>query len=369
MKSIVFVVSILICIFSLNSDKYWSPWIPLEVMAVMVFCNTIIKRYGYVASICFGYPILLSMYIFSIYTPEDNHEILLRVKNISLQTTFSFMCVVLGVGLLKSRTHKFFEETFPYLCVLNSVLIIIETFFVESPTLRIGFLNNASMAGCFTACTFPYLVFKKTKRHIIFDMVALVSSIWAIFLVRSSIPLATFGVVIFSYILVSDNFSNMKNKILTGIVTILTITGAGILFIPDIMKDSGRYEIWSTVYGWWSRNVNQWFGIGNGEWIYLGPKIQREFKIETGPPFGWAHNDWLQILIELGYVGLFFTSLLFVYALLRCYIKRRNYEFSALCGLGFTALLNFPLRLAPFALVSAVIFARALDKRREPESD
>jgi hypothetical protein len=116
---------------------------------------------------------------------------------------------------------------------------------------------------------------------------------------------------------------------------------------------SGRVEHWTQFLRWWWEQDLVWFGAGLGTFQWLGPAI-RDFE---NPVWTFLHSDWLQILFELGAVGLA-LALAFTWSLLRrCQSPK---DAALLAGVAALGLTYFPLHYLPTQIFVACVVRHLL---------
>lgn len=109
----------------------------------------------------------------------------------------------------------------------------------------------------------------------------------------------------------------VQRKKLLEILGLIPAVGGivGIAFLThgsEIWNDNNRLDMWRTYLelytrlSTWGKAVGE--GLGSFEWIGTLIKV-------NGQNYVWMHNDWLQILFETGYIGLFIAVCLFVWKL------------------------------------------------------
>ncbi len=84
------------------------------------------------------------------------------------------------------------------------------------------------------------------------------------------------------------------------------------LYNNPIALVGNRWDIIEPSMQWWANNANHYFGTGIGsyEWVAGYHNLQ--------PPLMWLHSDWLQILFEIGFVGLFVVLTAYVIKIYQC---------------------------------------------------
>lgn len=102
-------------------------------------------------------------------------------------------------------------------------------------------------------------------------------------------------------------------------------------------------------YNWYAQNINLWLGSGAGSFKFYGPFIQDHEKYMVGRWWLWAHNDWLQILLEYGRIGLTLSIATFAILLKKSF--DRPLIFGAIVCYGATMAGNYITHIAMGALI------------------
>ena len=232
-----------------------------------------------------------------------------------------------------------------------------------------GIFGNASINSTFIACTFPLFAFNERRE----DMEKLMSSIGGMvaFCIVAAIPMlavalsgSSMGVGVMVVAFVSYLFSLKTSHITNAsirIASVIVVSSIGLtigylMFGENLFDASGRFYIlpigwdWLMTYGSWA------LGEGQGASQLIVPLIQKL----SGPPrsyFYFFHNDWFQILFELGVVGFVLFSIMSVFVAIRSF--DRPWLFSAVCAYGAAMAGNFPLHVASFAVLGVFLILRA----------
>jgi O-antigen ligase len=140
--------------------------------------------------------------------------------------------------------------------------------------------------------------------------------------------------------------------------------------IGDLLGGNGRYPVWRMALEWWGAMPWPWIplGLGTGAFAWWFPAEQIRVGWTFAGIFTWAHNDWLQILIEQGAIGLALVLALYLLALARAWRDRldRPWLFAALAAAGVAGLTQPLLRFHASALFIALLLREALTERSQP---
>jgi hypothetical protein len=138
---------------------------------------------------------------------------------------------------------------------------------------------------------------------------------------------------------------------------IVAMLGAAAWAHSGHLFDGGeRLEHWTRYMEFWAKEPRWiWLGTGAGSFTYLAAMLD-QFK---APLFLQMHSDWLQILFELGAVGLVLAVFTFGEAVKRAW--KEPDVLTTVLACGVFALTYHPLRYFPSALLTAWIFVRAVN--------
>lgn len=128
-------------------------------------------------------------------------------------------------------------------------------------------------------------------------------------------------------------------------VSVVLAAGLGLFILispPELTSGNGRYNLWSDLAMAYIDKLPKILGTGLGTWAWIGPQIQGT-KDFLG--YGMVHNDFVQVLFEMGFVGLF----IFFWALFEAiYNNRRNLNFLIpVSGFCIAMMTYFPLHVVP----------------------
>ena len=117
---------------------------------------------------------------------------------------------------------------------------------------------------------------------------------------------------------------------------------------------TGRTEIWNLLLG---LRTNPWVGTGF-ESFWLGPRVRALWDALDGFPVNEAHNAYIEVYLNLGWVGICFIGLLLVTGYKRVTSAIRRDSSKASLFLGFLlCTIFYSFTEAAFRLMSpALIF-------------
>lgn len=300
-----------------------------------------------------------------------------------------FAAIVLGVSLLHERESSRFVSCAGALCLVSSAVMVGKKLLGQDPYF---FLNNAAADACLVAVLFPIVLRRLLLRESLrpwarrgLNSCFMALPIAAVAVSGSSTGLValTLGVTVYGLIRSRSLYA------IFGAIPCALLAGAGLYFFsPDIpFADSGRVKVWRDSFAFFSRTMDpgaielyrsnvdprvlwyldleasQAFGFGSGSYLHLSTGIQLANGQFAGSIFPFMHNDWLEILFNEGYVGLFLALLAGLHALLRA--LDRPEIFAALLTYGAIMLVQFPLRYAGAGFLGALLCAEAFSLRGE----
>lgn len=367
----------LICVFFYQKATWWPRWALLSGLLSVFMGYQISKKTNWLCGLVFSYTLinglLVSVGRVNQYAGED---VLLRL-NIYYGVFYASVMLILicfWASHYGVKAHRFIGWVFGGLCLADSIFVIIQ---IQHPALyRGGLLNYAGMNGCFIAMTIPLMW--KTLYDLGCKYWVLIGStvfpIFAIILSGASMP---YGVL--AAVLVVTAFKLMKPIpfVLSVAIGLGGLTVVGLKTQQkEFFNDSMRIEIMKRNWRWmksgelWREGTKEkpehwakyksfwrpWVGTGNGSYLTLGPIVMSQPGQHTHL-VTWAHSDFWQTLVELGYVGVGLYGIMFLWAIVRLW--GRFYHLTAIAGWLACATLNYPVHLVPTALFGAYLLREA----------
>jgi hypothetical protein len=135
---------------------------------------------------------------------------------------------------------------------------------------------------------------------------------------------------------------------------------------PLIFSDSLRFICWKWSMNYWAHLplLTRIFGTGLGTFSILGPYIQILTHSQMNNWYLEMHNDWLQCLFELGYLGLTIIgslTLYLIYKLYRSTHENSPYLLASVVTYAACALMYYPTRNIISASIGVILIKSALD--------
>lgn len=350
-------------------DRWWEGWLNFYVAGSFLLAARIKKAFGWPAAICFFLTLLRAIGVFAEKTTyaDLGPATAMAMDNVALGSAFAFLLITFIFATCDWVSLERFEEGFAALCMADSVYVLFQTYLGDLP---IGFMGNASINGCLIAMTYPLLNLKDEVRlkrpgfiRSTWDILCVFIPIFALFASRSSVPVVTLALILFLYIWLQgadiEKLNTKAKRLSVAVSMVGAITLIAIWLIPDLFVDSGRMNIWKVTMEWWIQKPQRWIeGTGLGTFFMWGPAVQKEAGVGTDQWWIWAHNDWYQVLFEMGFVLLVSYIWLFIDTARKLF-RKAPYLGISLVALGFVALFNFPMHVAPTALFAGFLVSKA----------
>lgn len=288
----------------------------LWLLAAILFCvfQATRRQKHFEMSLALSYALLsgvvTAFYFQGLYKGQP-FEIQSALRQSALMSTVVLGALAWHMNGISGTMALFYERALALGGVACSVFVIACAALGFDVTLRVPVLENPSTAGTFIVVTL-FLVryhLKNPWRQ----LGALALACVAVVLLKATTPL----VALVAALLVAgaSQERSWKAWAIRGVVV------AGVLAFCLMSQpwatwasDSGRFAIWRMYIEWWATFTNEhWtayvFGTGLGTTRVLLPlaQVAAGADVEKGPWFFWLHNDWLQLQIELGIVGMSFV--------------------------------------------------------------
>jgi hypothetical protein len=121
-----------------------------------------------------------------------------------------------------------------------------------------------------------------------------------------------------------------------------------------------RIHVWDKIVGPWSNVFNEMVGSGTGTYRIVGPILQQD----SDKVFYFAHNEYLQVIIEQGLIGI----ILLISIIALCFKSTKTKSLCvSLTMLVVASFVQFPLRTGVGFLFCLLIARMCLDQRSQYE--
>jgi len=268
----------------------------------------------------------------------------------------------------------FLSTIFAYSLLIEGGYTIIDYFNEENFT---GIANNRNISSSSIIIKLTFLIYiisKTSKKSLknFYRMIELISII-SIIILQSRLGLVS---MILIYVMMFSYFTASKKQFFVPALMILLsisvfnygnlnaeIKNYNILNLTSDESANQRINFYSLALDLFSDKPIT--GHGLGSWKYESLKYKDPTTRSVLVPY-YTHNDFLQILVELGIVGLIIYLLFISKVLMRLMIKLQDKDAKkiliiAMIVFALNSLLNFPIHRSqeyiPFIIIAALLFS------------
>lgn len=258
--------------------------------------------------------------------------------------------------------------------VVNSAFMIIKTI-IYGMDHCFAMMSNSAVDASFIACMLPlpiHMIYE--KKYKIQGIVSLIFMIVAIVLSKSSTGIATIGIVFSAYWTMKYGILALKKILPLGAMILLS---SHFYLKNELLNPNGRFHIWSLAMGFYWKMTHLFLGSGVGTFFIWGPEIEKSERVHqllaTGlsldkswqqlnleissnkfSMFTWLHNEPLQVLFEMGIIGLASLIVLYYFLIVKSW-KKKNALFPMVIAYGFISLTQMTLRYFVLQLLGACL--------------
>jgi hypothetical protein len=290
-----------------------------------------------------GIYLLVQTFAYLYYYPIENTILSVFVLQSRVWTALTMVSgMVLFIAVL-CRYENFFKMMLALFLGYAGIVSFQLFFHAHSYFL----FNNATQAAWFVALSAPILLELEWK----FCLPLVLFSTLAVSRTEASAPL-------FLMFLTLGCLVVRKRQWLLGLGAILLLLGVVIAcahqHLTDWLDLGFRGEAWGIALTWWKESWRTMlFGHGLGTVKLMIPYLQAQAGITGGGRYYiWLHNDWLQILCELGVVGLALSVWSAVTLIKKSIQKGMWHVGFALVLYGLLMVVQFPLHWPTFLFMA-----------------
>ena len=264
----------------------------------------------------------------------------LYIKSCAGYTATAFLLLTTLFALTREKHLRVIECMFAWICFASAAYTLFQAPF-SIPGQRVAFMGNASMNGCLIAVTLPFL-WKNWNWWVC------AVPVYAVFLTGASVPVGVLAIVMLTL---------TSHRIVGIAVAALAFVSGFALQSYDLFSSNGRFLAWKHLWKFFvDENFSRLIGMGTGSGMALFPVAQQKAGVTTSF-FWWAHNDFLQVGLEQGLIGLIALLILVVGVIWK--VRNDRVMLAVVLGYCGMAMFNYPARMPLTALLGFAIVAMA----------
>ena len=337
-----------LAVLFLGRGNYWeyhwaSKWGLLLAFFSLFVAHAVWRRVG-IAAGCLTAYLLLSCLATGLPVAHFYHTLTDDVTLIALEHNALYAYIVLMAGTIVLIGFKDSWVVPAETALLATYVIGTLSVLCQGrgrPSMDGLYFGNPSMGLCLMATLLPFVwhwassLMLRPRILIVASWIATAVAIWR---TGTSIPVGLLGVSTAAYTL-----SRYKaSKTVVGslfILAFLMVLGGSLAIGPAFFDNNGRFSEWLLAMRWWHHYMPAFVGSGFGTAQIILPGIQGPGKDSY---FLWLHNDWLQILLEGGWLGLGLAVATWAEFMRRAW--KSPALFASLSAFTAMGLMNYPLR-------------------------
>lgn len=303
---------------------------------------------------------------------------------------YSFLTISICYKYFDIKQHSHFLIRLITLSLLMLTAIYLSQKFFDFPSedilLRTEYKHFAATFGnknglsqillLFYPFAFLLTLSPKNKLDLVIGFLSIISTIFVITFIKSNI--ANFALIVETFLLIWLIFKIKANSLQISKLFLIILLSISILFflfifhniiletVKEIItrigsEDTPRKILWNNMF--LSIVENPFFGSGLGSLVPELQRIGESILIEKG------HNDFFELILELGFVGLLFLGVFFITVLLN-FMKLNKDEINlfdyialiSLSGITLSAVTSWPFQHFAPVIVTSILVAVFLKK-------
>jgi len=358
-----------LCLFHLGDDHWKSKWAFVAVILGAFVAVRSCKQWGITAGLFLGWSILSACTILFRLHPEIEQFPSRTIT--SLQSLAGASAVILFLLIVAAESYReswdiWIERAFAASSALGAAFTGFQYVVLGARGQGLGgFVDQSSMHGCLVVIGLPYII-KHFRGWWLGGALAMIALMVGTLLVQaeSSTPLGAAAVCGVAW-LASSRWKRwgVFDVVVSTAPVLVAVFVTGSWLNPLLFNDSYRFQFWQFFMSWWWRYANIWLGTGFSTFFLYGPMIQLSAKYNSEEGlYVWTHGDWLQLLFEIGIIGFVLAVVVFCEAVWRSYKTERYELLTAIVTFAAVMAVQYPWRLAPFALMGSLLLVMALKR-------
>lgn len=355
--------------FTFGDDVNWAPWFFASVACVSIFGFWLKNRLPLQAVALIVYILLNGVVVFAFRPFTDSADTfkMASLRLLGAHACLEFMFMLSLFLFLWDKIRRPMGDALLWVGLVHAIYMLVNLsgfnlpMFFENKNF-VGLLGNKSIGATFSV-VWVFFVGHWLKAWDFKKISLIAIGVLAVLFARSSISYVGLLCGALAYVWLEVKDRSMRGLLLASFIGLFFL---GPYLKPQFFWHLSRYDAWPMFYDYLDRSVNLLFGGGLGTFKFYGPQAQlsNSFLVElkngswSGQWWLWAHNDWLQIVLELGFFGLF-LSVIFYFSLLRWTIGK-PFLFAAIVAYGVTMVGNYNLHLATTGLIGWWLVAESM---------
>lgn len=344
--------------FTMMTDAMWAPWFFVTLFTSIIFVHKLWneRRVPKVPLLLFSYVMISGICMFEFRPMTDGGTVpemsALRLLSahatlefVFLGTLFLFFWNQIRIPMAVAFVYVGLAHAFYLMTDLYSPIKIQGNFLYNMDTK--GLLGNKSIGATFLTVWIFFALHYLKKPIEGWLRWALGFATIAMILAKSSISF--FGFLCGAFAAISIHKKNWRLSFGMFLFFALTIWSFHFLK-PELFTHISRYDAWPMFYKSVNEKANLLIGGGLGSFRWFGPQAQGIEHFQEGHWWLWAHNDWLQIILEIGWIGFALSLLTYTWLLFRS--ANRPYLFGGVVAFGVTMVGNYNLHVASIGLLA-----------------
>ncbi|MCD6422798.1 MAG: tetratricopeptide repeat protein [Elusimicrobia bacterium] len=276
----------------------------------------------------------LDIWIFAYFLYVILRYLFMQNKAVSrMEIEKSFLCLGLYIGvsqILLKQNIKFILKIFSFSAILIAIYGLWQNFGTPFFCFRVPKISppfatfgNRNFFAAYLVLTFPLLGLLITEKNFFVRISGILG--FFVYLLdfyyiksRAGILSGTLEILLFSVFFLKQKLPPFKFKKIVITVGIISILAGSVLIYAKKdfwLRDINRIYIWADTIKMGVRNP---FGVGPGGFTSNFPKYASQKLKKIYPPskyiVNFAHNEYLEIFSELGFLGIFlFLAIIFTF--------------------------------------------------------
>lgn len=325
------------------------------ICLILTISYFLYKKFGSLITILFLFCSISSLVYFQTNIPFYDPDTFLMFRiNVTASETFGKIMIMALLALFWDKWRPYSFRIIELLTLGNALLVAIKGW---------GIFNASSLDAAMLACAMPMIIFRDDPYKYENRIYGLLTRFLPLIAIYRTGHSATAYFVMIGCVLAFV----LKTKYWEAVVL-----GALVFFIGlwvnglEFFSSSLRVQYWTEVFNWWWPNMNHWIGTGLGTFEILGPISQMSSTGRNDGLLLWMHNDYLQMLYEGGYLGLFIGLITWAWIGFKSF--KNLWTFMTFAGFSVCMLTYYPLHFAWSEFFMLIFTCEVLWKENESQT-